>query len=143
VLVCDAASEPAPHPHLRALLDDGRELRYDDARRFGRILLGPRTTLEDTRVLPVLGVEPLSDDFTSARLDRVLRSTTRTVKAALLDQRGGTSRVTLLCCGPGQVIHGTTYQMRIVEPAGQDQALFGVARICLHATDDLHLSSLR
>ncbi|MDQ6856905.1 MAG: formamidopyrimidine-DNA glycosylase, partial [Candidatus Dormibacteraeota bacterium] len=88
VRVCAADTALPRHTHLRALLDDGRELRFDDARRFGRILLGPRALLEDSRVLPVLGVEPLSEDFTVARLDAVLRSTTRTLKAALLDQRG-------------------------------------------------------
>lgn len=88
VLVCEARSATATHTHLRASLDDGRELRFDDARRFGRVLLGPRTTLEAAGVLPALGVEPLSDEFTPAHLDAYLRSTTRTLKAALLDQKG-------------------------------------------------------
>ena len=30
--------EVAPHTHVFFALDDGRELRYTDARRFGRIL---------------------------------------------------------------------------------------------------------
>ena len=81
--------EPArPHTHFRARLDDGRELRYADARQFGRLLLGPREVLEDRRAMPRLGVEPLSAEFTAAALDVVLRSTRRSVKAALLDQRG-------------------------------------------------------
>ncbi|MFN2568277.1 MAG: bifunctional DNA-formamidopyrimidine glycosylase/DNA-(apurinic or apyrimidinic site) lyase, partial [Candidatus Dormibacteria bacterium] len=86
IVVCDPSLAPAPHTHMVARLDDGRELRFDDARRFGRILLGPRTLLEDARVLPRLGVEPLSAEFTAARLDGLLRSTTRRVKAVLLDQ---------------------------------------------------------
>jgi len=44
--------------------------------------------LEERRVLPVLGVEPLSDNFTPERLAGLMRRTTRTVKAALLDQSG-------------------------------------------------------
>jgi formamidopyrimidine-DNA glycosylase len=80
---------PLPrHTHFRARLDDGRDLRYSDARQFGRLLLGPRDLLEDRRAMPRLGVEPLSPEFTAAALDTVLRTTTRTVKAALLDQRG-------------------------------------------------------
>jgi formamidopyrimidine-DNA glycosylase len=86
--VRDAAEPARPHTHMRARLDDGRELRYADARQFGRLLLGPRRVLEDARAMPRLGVEPLSPEFTAAALDTVLRSTTRTVKAALLDQRG-------------------------------------------------------
>ena len=83
------AAEPArPHTHVRAVLDDGHELRYADARQFGRLLLGPASVLEGVRAMPRLGIEPLSPEFTGAALDAVLRSTRRTVKAALLDQRG-------------------------------------------------------
>jgi formamidopyrimidine-DNA glycosylase len=88
LLVCTPDAPLAPHTHVRALLDDGRELRYDDARRFGRVLLGSRETLRAARVLPVLGVDPLTEGFTAAHLDSVLRRTTRTLKAALLDQGG-------------------------------------------------------
>ncbi|HEX4756028.1 MAG TPA: bifunctional DNA-formamidopyrimidine glycosylase/DNA-(apurinic or apyrimidinic site) lyase [Candidatus Dormibacteraeota bacterium] len=125
VLVCDAAAEPARHTHLRALLDDGRELRYDDARRFGRILLGPRATLEDSRVLPVLGVEPLSDEFTGARLDLVLRSTTRTVKAALLDQRG--------VAGLGNIYVDEACHLAGVRPQRRCHTLTRAQRAALHA----------
>jgi formamidopyrimidine-DNA glycosylase len=76
------------HTHLRAGLDDGLELRFDDARRFGRLLLGPRAMLEQQGVLPPLGVEPLSAEFTGTHLDSWLRRTTRPLKAALLDQKG-------------------------------------------------------
>ncbi|HXA28858.1 MAG TPA: bifunctional DNA-formamidopyrimidine glycosylase/DNA-(apurinic or apyrimidinic site) lyase [Candidatus Angelobacter sp.] len=88
LLVCAPDTPLAPHTHVRALLDDGRELRYDDARRFGRVLLGSRDTLRAAGVLPALGVDPLTADFTAAHLDSVLRRTTRTLKAALLDQGG-------------------------------------------------------
>jgi formamidopyrimidine-DNA glycosylase len=86
--VCDAAAPERPHTHLRAQLDDGRELRFADARRFGRVIHGDSVTLSAARLIPRLGVEPLGEEFTPARLDAVLRTTTRTVKAALLDQRG-------------------------------------------------------
>ncbi len=88
VLVTAPDAPLAPHTHVRARLDDGRELRYDDARRFGRVLLGARDTLRQARVLPALGVDPLTEEFTPAHLDAVLRRTTRTLKAALLDQGG-------------------------------------------------------
>jgi formamidopyrimidine-DNA glycosylase len=88
LLVCDADAPVAKHTHIRAALDDGHELRFDDARRFGRVAYGSREALSDARVLPRLGVEPLSDAFSQDRLDAVLRTTTRTVKAALLDQKG-------------------------------------------------------
>lgn len=77
-----------PHTHLQVLLDDGRELRFADARRFGRLLLGHPEMLQRAGALPRLGVEPLSAEFTATALDAVLRRTRRTLKAALLDQRG-------------------------------------------------------
>lgn len=86
LVVCDAGAPSAKHTHLRALLDDGRELRFDDTRRFGRIAYGSRSLLEQSRVLPPLGLEPLSDEFSLAEFERLLRRTTRSVKAALLDQ---------------------------------------------------------
>lgn len=88
LLVCDADAPVAKHTHIRAALDDGNELRFDDARRFGRVAYGSREALTEARVLPRLGVEPLSDAFSQEQLDAVLRKTTRTVKAALLDQKG-------------------------------------------------------
>ncbi len=88
LLVCDADAPVPKHTHIRAALDDGRELRFDDARRFGRVAYGSREALIAARVFPKLGVEPLSVDFSQDRLDAVLQRTTRTVKAALLDQKG-------------------------------------------------------
>jgi formamidopyrimidine-DNA glycosylase len=88
LLVCDADAPVPKHTHIRAVLDDARELRFDDARRFGRVAYGSREALIAARVFPKLGVEPLSVDFSQDRLDAVLKRTTRTVKAALLDQKG-------------------------------------------------------
>jgi formamidopyrimidine-DNA glycosylase len=86
--VCDAAAPERPHTHLRARLDDGRELRFADSRRFGRVIHGDLPMLSAARLIPRLGVEPLGEEFTPARLDALLRGTTRMLKAALLDQRG-------------------------------------------------------
>jgi len=85
--VCNASLPPRPHTHLRCRLEDGRELRFADARRFGRLLLGPRALLREVGVLPLLGVEPLSDEFTRDRFTAALRRTTRPIKSVLLDQR--------------------------------------------------------
>ncbi len=123
--VCDAATPVPPHTHMRATLDDERELRYDDARRFGRIMLGPRTVLEDSRVLPALGVEPLSEEFTAERLDDVLRTTTRTVKAALLDQRG--------VAGLGNIYIDEACHLAGVRPQRRCHTLTRAQRAALHA----------
>jgi len=86
--VCAPAAEARPHTHLRLALDDGRELRFADARRFGRVLLGSPARLLERGVLPPLGVDALDPEFTADYLDTILRRTARMLKAALLDQRG-------------------------------------------------------
>jgi formamidopyrimidine-DNA glycosylase len=47
----------ASHTHVFFALDDGRELRYTDIRRFGRMVLVPR--FEREQVLGQLGLDPL------------------------------------------------------------------------------------
>jgi formamidopyrimidine-DNA glycosylase len=123
--VCEASAPPVPHTHLRALLDDGRELRYDDARRFGRVLLGERGALRLLGVLPALGVEPLGAEFTAAYLDALLRRTTRSVKAALLDQRG--------VAGLGNIYVDEICHRAGVRPARRCHRLTRRERAALHA----------
>jgi len=117
--------EVVKHTHLRAGLDDGRELRFDDARRFGRVMLGSRSVLEERRVLPALGVEPLSDDFAPEILDRLMRRTTRTVKAALLDQSG--------IAGLGNIYVDEACHLAGIRPTRRANRLTRRERLALHA----------
>jgi formamidopyrimidine-DNA glycosylase len=78
-----AAAEPhAKHTHVIFLLDDGRELRYVDPRRFGRIafLAGTRLQQELLR----FGVDPL--EATPETFLTLIRSRRARIKALLLDQ---------------------------------------------------------
>jgi formamidopyrimidine-DNA glycosylase len=78
-----AAAEPyAKHTHVWFELDDGRELRYTDPRRFGRMayLTGDSLTTE----LMAFGADPLlvsAEEFASS-----IRSRNAQIKALLLDQ---------------------------------------------------------
>jgi formamidopyrimidine-DNA glycosylase len=122
--VVDGAAEVVKHSHLRARLDDGREMRFDDARRFGRVLLGPRALLEERRLLPTLGVEPLSGDFTPAFLDDLMGRTTRTVKAALLDQSG--------IAGLGNIYVDEACHLAGIRPTHRAHRLTRRERVALH-----------
>lgn len=82
-LTVNAAAAPVPaHTHARFLLDNGRELRYTDIRRFGSIRLIPEMQIE--KYLGPLGADPLDisedgfRDLTSSRRARI--------KSLLLDQ---------------------------------------------------------
>ena len=71
-------------PMVRHLfnLDDGRELRFLDYRKFGKMWL-----VDDRAgVLPDLSPEPLTEDFTAEFLARRLKGRKAPVKALLLEQ---------------------------------------------------------
>jgi formamidopyrimidine-DNA glycosylase len=78
-----AAAQPREkHTHVCMLLDDGRELRYTDARRFGRLAYLTETLLAEE--LLGFGADPLEvnyEEFASRIRGRRAR-----IKALLLDQ---------------------------------------------------------
>jgi formamidopyrimidine-DNA glycosylase len=82
-LAPSAAAQPAPkHTHVYLTLDDGRELRYTDPRRFGRIAY--LTEVQLAEELTPFGADPLLvgvEEF-AARI----RSRNSRIKALLLDQ---------------------------------------------------------
>ena len=85
--VWEPEEAPVKHTHFRALLDSGLELRYDDPRQFGRLLLGTQEELVTGRAFPAsLGPEPIHGDLTEAEFDKIVRSRRRPIKSALLDQ---------------------------------------------------------
>lgn len=82
----EAADELLPHTHLVLALDDGRELRLVDPRRFGLAWwLDPGDEATDPS-LSALGVEPLETDLAS-RLPGLVAGRRAPIKALLLDQR--------------------------------------------------------
>ncbi|WP_374442650.1 bifunctional DNA-formamidopyrimidine glycosylase/DNA-(apurinic or apyrimidinic site) lyase [Stella sp.] len=82
-----APNRPDPHDHVVLHLDDGTVLRFNDARRFGRIDLARRDTLDAHPLLAGIGPEPLGPDFDGPRLAAALAGRRSPIKAALLDQR--------------------------------------------------------
>ena len=85
--VWEPEEAPVKHTHFRALLDSGLELRYDDPRQFGRLLVGSMDELIAARAFPArLGPEPIHGDLTEGRFEARLKARRRPVKSALLDQ---------------------------------------------------------
>ncbi len=76
--------ETEPHAMTRHAfaLDDGRELRFIDGRKFGKLWLS-----EDLgKILPPLSPEPLGDEFTTEWLSDAFAKRSAPVKALLLEQ---------------------------------------------------------
>lgn len=72
-----------PHEHIILTLDDGRDMRYHDTRKFGRWYL----VADPAQVLGDLGPEPLSEAFTPDWFYNALHARRRQLKPLLLDQR--------------------------------------------------------
>lgn len=70
------------HEHVVIHLDDGRQLRFHDTRKFGRMTLVKSTE----QALSHLGPEPLATDFTATLFYDALHTHKRQMKALLLDQ---------------------------------------------------------
>src|SRR3977135_559654 len=89
---------PPPHPALPPApppgpsgrppheVGRGRQLRYRDPRRFGRLLLGTEESLLASKKLPRLGPEPIDPAFAADELYRTFRKRRTNLKALLLDQ---------------------------------------------------------
>ena len=80
-------TDAAEHVRARWHLDDGRELRFRDPRRFGRVSVVPAGRYDLVPTLAHLGPEPLSDEFDAARFAFELAASRAPVKALLLNQR--------------------------------------------------------
>ena len=77
-----AARPREKHTHVCLLLDDGRELRYTDARRFGRMVYLTAAPL--AQELVGFGADPL--EVTKEEFAKRIRSRRARIKALLLDQ---------------------------------------------------------
>jgi formamidopyrimidine-DNA glycosylase len=75
------------HDHVILTTEEGREVRFNDARRFGIMDLVPEAGLDAHPLLAGLGPEPLGNDFNGPELARRLAGKRSPIKAALLDQR--------------------------------------------------------
>ncbi|MDX1686342.1 MAG: bifunctional DNA-formamidopyrimidine glycosylase/DNA-(apurinic or apyrimidinic site) lyase [Candidatus Promineifilaceae bacterium] len=80
--VVEADAPVAPHTHTTFTLANGKEMRFRNPRKFGRVYL----VRDPEDVLGKLGPEPLDPDFTPERLKEQLERRTKQLKALLLDQ---------------------------------------------------------
>ena len=87
-MVIAEAPAPAPgkHDHVVLETDDGAVVSFNDARRFGLMVMTSVAELPAHPLLAGLGPEPLEPGFTPAVLSLALAGRRSSIKAALLDQ---------------------------------------------------------
>jgi formamidopyrimidine-DNA glycosylase len=82
LFLTEAGSPVSKHEHVIFSLNDGRQLRYHDTRKFGRFWLVD----QPEKIVGNLGIEPLSPEFSLEALTERLRGRRRQLKPLLLDQ---------------------------------------------------------
>lgn len=82
-----AAYQPRKHDHMVIALDNGAGIVFNDARRFGMVMLSPEDSIDAHAAFSALGPEPLPESFTGKVLHERLSRKATPIKIALLDQR--------------------------------------------------------
>lgn len=86
LLATQAGHPEEKHTHAVFHLGDGKELRFIDARRFGRLWLVQPGEEDTFSGIAQLGPEPDDDRLTAAWLKETLGKSRRAIKECLLDQ---------------------------------------------------------
>jgi formamidopyrimidine-DNA glycosylase len=117
----------AAHDRVVLRLDNGKGIRFDDPRKFGRVYLSSDPEL----VIGGLGIEPLSADFTPNYLSDLLKKRRTAIKRLLLDQS--------LVAGLGNIYVDESLWVAKIHPLkqantvsrGQVERLYGAIRSVL------------
>ncbi len=86
-IYCRPGEKIPKHTHLTIALDNERELRYVDTRKFGRFHLVEGDHLGQISGLNSLGIEPLDERLTRDYLKKHLKFRRAKIKPLLLNQR--------------------------------------------------------
>ncbi|KRK58541.1 formamidopyrimidine 5-formyluracil 5-hydroxymethyluracil DNA glycosylase [Fructilactobacillus fructivorans] len=84
--VVPEGTENQKHTYVVFHLNDERELRYNDTRKFGKMNLVKDSQVYDLSGLNKIGPEPTEEDLTFDYLKKQLHKSHRKIKAFLLDQ---------------------------------------------------------
>lgn len=76
----------AAHDHIVFHFSNGKSVTYNDPRRFGFMLLMARAELAAHSLFKNIGIEPLGNELSGARLLALFKGKAAPLKAALLDQ---------------------------------------------------------
>lgn len=83
----DVGDKPNKHEHVVLVLDNNKELRYQDVRKFGKMHLIIKDDIYNRLPLKALGLEPDSKDLTVEYLKEKYKNKSLPIKTVLLDQQ--------------------------------------------------------
>lgn len=114
-----ANGKPHSHERVRLYLSDGRILRFEDQRKFGKWYLS-----NSEKHLQKIGIEPLSADFTLKAFKHILKGRHRQIKPFLLDQH--------FIAGLGNIYADEALWAAKIHPSRQTQTLIEEELKALH-----------
>ncbi|MBB5350552.1 formamidopyrimidine-DNA glycosylase [Haloferula luteola] len=85
--ICESDREVRKHDHVIFTLEDGKELRFHDPRRFGMVLPIGRGDPSTHALLSHLGPEPLGPDFTPEGLYTAVHLRKAAIKIVIMDAK--------------------------------------------------------
>jgi formamidopyrimidine-DNA glycosylase len=87
LIYCDTNTPLDKYTHVVFFFDNKHELRYNDMRQFGSIMVAPDSQLPELSALGELGPEPLAEDFTLSRFNALLQKRKQAkIKPLLMNQ---------------------------------------------------------
>jgi formamidopyrimidine-DNA glycosylase len=142
-------AEERAHDHIVFHMSSGARIAFNDPRRFGLMLLVPRTELADHPLMKQVGPEPLGNAFDAAMLAAACRGKKTSLKAALSDQKVVAGLGNIYVC---EALHrgrlspkrqASTIATRVGAPTARAEALVGAIKAVLHDAIKAGGSSLR
>jgi formamidopyrimidine-DNA glycosylase len=133
-----AAEHPfEKHDHVVFELDDGWQVRFNDARRFGLMLLAPTEGVARHKAFKGLGPEPLDESFDGAALAARLKGRKTPIKAALLDQKTLVGVGNIYAC-EALFLSGISPRRsaHTVQGARADKLVASIKKVLLRSIDD-------
>jgi formamidopyrimidine-DNA glycosylase len=131
------------HDHVILESEDGDEVRFNDARRFGLMTLAAAGELDAHPLLASLGPEPLGNDFNGPALAAALAGKRTPIKAALLDQRIVAGIGNIYACEALHRAGISPRRLACTVQGARAERLMGAVRDILREAIDAGGSSLR
>jgi formamidopyrimidine-DNA glycosylase len=142
-------AEGRAHDHIVFHMSSGARIAFNDPRRFGLMLLVPRTELADHPLMKAIGPEPLGNAFDAAMLAAACRGKKTSLKAALSDQKVVAGLGNIYVCEALHRAHlspkrqASTIATRAGAPTARAEVLVGAIKAVLQDAIKAGGSSLR